>query len=482
MHLFSSFKQSHRLLLTVVVVLLCLLIGPVLAVESPALSTQNPDTVIKQLTSEFQHALPVEIKANGEVKRFELVAKPTVAGLIPPYQLPIWAYNDQTPGPVLRVNLGDTVEVLLKNELPQATTIHWHGVRVPNAMDGVPGVTQAPIAPGDSFLYRFIPKDAGTFWFHPHQRSAEQIERGLYGVLIVDEPQKPAYSQDLLLVLDDWLLESKNALNENFVSRHDLSHDGRWGNLLTVNSKVQPELTVRAGERIRLRLINVANGRVFAPQLPGLSANLIAVDGLPGQRAVPLQGLFLAPGNRVDLDVVIPSNAGGQTFNLVNTLGRKQQTLAAITVATESAVTTPRFAAPKAQQFPNWNQALNAPINHEFMLDASSGGQYGIQWTIDDLAWPHNKSLSLKAGRFYRLRFNNRSPRLHPMHLHGQFFQLLARNGQAVQEGFWRDTILLQARETIDIGLVPQDRGRWANHCHILEHAAAGMMTMIEVK
>jgi FtsP/CotA-like multicopper oxidase with cupredoxin domain len=101
--------------------------------------------------------------------------------------LKVWAYNGQVPGPVLRVRLGETLRVHFTNNLPEETTIHWHGVRLPNAMDGVPGVTQPPVPPAGEFVYEFTPKDAGTFWFHPHVRASEQVERGLYGVLVVED-------------------------------------------------------------------------------------------------------------------------------------------------------------------------------------------------------------------------------------------------------------------------------------------------------
>src|SRR5207253_4788676 len=136
-------------------------------------------------------------------------------------------------GPVLRVRLGDTVRATLVNDLPQPTTIHWHGVRLPNAMDGVPGVAQPPVEPGQRFTYEFTPKDAGTFWFHPHLRASEQVERGLFGVLIVEDAQPAPYARDLVWVLDDWLLDEGGPGRERqifgeFNTPHDLAHDGRW--------------------------------------------------------------------------------------------------------------------------------------------------------------------------------------------------------------------------------------------------------------
>jgi FtsP/CotA-like multicopper oxidase with cupredoxin domain len=152
---------------------------------------------------ELAAAYPTDAPPATATREFDLRAAPTTTKLLDGRALKVWSYNGQVPGPVLRVRLGEEVVVRLKNDLPQPTTIHWHGVRVPNAMDGVPGITQAPVPPGGTFTYRFVPKDAGTFWFHPHVRGAEQVERGLYGVLIVDDAKTLPYSRDEVWVLDD---------------------------------------------------------------------------------------------------------------------------------------------------------------------------------------------------------------------------------------------------------------------------------------
>ncbi len=439
-------------------------------------------TKIDTLEKEFEGSFPEAAPKHGEIREFELEASESQWGIVPPYQTEVWSYNGKVPGPIFRVNLGDTVRVRFTNKLPQSTTIHWHGVRVPNAMDGVPGVTQPAIESGESFVYEFTPKDAGTFWFHPHVNSAEQVERGLHGVLIVEDPDEPQYSQDLEMVLDDWRLDRNWKIDDRFVTRHDLAHDGRWGQYRTVNGAVKPVFDVKAGERIRIRLINVANGRVFSPQFRGLSPQVIAVDGMLAGKPFPLRRFFLASGNRIDLDVVIPTTSAGNTFEIVDSFSRKTVPIAYLKVASGEPLETPLFDPPRAAHFPEWREAINAPISHEYELDAKRGGPYGITWTMDDEAWPKVKPQELVFGRFNRLRFTNKSSRLHPMHLHGQFFKVIARKGKPVNENFWRDTILVGPKETVDIALIPLDKGLWANHCHILEHAEAGMMSTFSVK
>src|SRR5262249_8422833 len=142
------------------------------------------------------------------------------------------------------------------------------------------------------------------------------------------------------------------------------------------------------------------------------------------------------------------------------------------------------------RQVPAWRDAATVPVVHEYHLNAQAGGPFGIAWTIDGLPFDHMAAMAsgtaspvrLEHGRFYHLRFVNDSPRIHPMHIHGMFFRLLARAGSAVDEPFFRDTVLIKARESVDVGLVPLDVGRWMMHCHILEHAEAGMMTTIDVR
>ncbi|MGH7819609.1 MAG: multicopper oxidase family protein [Candidatus Binatia bacterium] len=446
------------------------------------------DRVEKRLLAEFAGAYPPGEPAGGAgVERsFEIRAAPAEVSQLDGGKLRVWSYNGQVPGATLRVRLGDSVRVVLRNDLPQATTIHWHGVRVPNAMDGVPGVTQPPVEPGDTFVYRFAPKDAGTFWFHPHHRGSEQVERGLYGVLVVEDETPLPWSKDVVWVIDDWLITREGEIDPRFNTRRDLMHDGRWGNVVTVNGSTREELTVRAGERVRLRLLNSANGRVFAPDFSALDARVIAVDGLYTARPLDPAGIEVSPGARVDLDVRFRKSDRGRTFAIADRFTRRPIPLAAIRVLDEAEVETPDFPPPSNPRVPAWREALDAPVFAEYRLNSRRGGEFGIEWTINDEAWAHHGPMPgvvarLDAGRFHRLRFVNESFRLHPMHLHGQFFKVLARNGKPVEEPFFRDSVLLTRQETVDVGLVPLDPGRWMMHCHIQEHAEAGMMTLFEV-
>ena len=445
-----------------------------------------PPSANEKARAEFAGSYPLVATPTGVVRTFDLVAAPTELPLIDGKPLKVWAYNGQVPGPTLRIRLGETLRVRFTNNLPQETTIHWHGVRLPNAMDGVPHVTQPPVPPGGTFVYEFTPKDAGTFWFHPHVRASEQVERGLYGVLVVEDVQPPPYSRDLVWVLDDFLLDSTGQIAPDFNTRHDLAMDGRWGNAITINGRTDTVLQAQPGERIRLRLLNSANGRVFTPDFGDLDAKIIAVDGLYLREPIPARGFELAPGNRLDVDLTFDHSSSAPLEIWDRYAAQRPNKLARVEVV-GGLVDTPRFASPAHAKVPHWAGVLDTPIAHTFRLNAQAGGPFGIAWTIDGVAFAGHDhamapSTSLVRGELARLHFINESARIHPIHTHGMFFRLLARNHVLVDEPFFRDTVIVHPYEQIDLGVVPTDAGTWMMHCHILEHAEAGMMTTIAVR
>ena len=292
-------------------------------------------------------AYPAEASPSGEVKTFEITAAETELPLISGSKLRVWAYNGQVPGPTLRIRLGETLRVHFTNHLPQPTTIHWHGVRVPNGMDGVPHATQPPIEPGGTFTYEFTPKDAGTFWFHPHIRSSEQVERGLYGTLIVEDRKPAPYTQDVMWILDDWLLGQDGQVVGQFNTGHDLMHDGRWGNVITVNARTDTSLHLAPDERIRLRLLNASNGRIYVPDFGDLKVEVIAVDGLYLRTPIPLDRFELAPGNRIDLDITAPGNAS-RLITVYDRFTNRENRLAQIEV--DGGSNPPRFESPARER------------------------------------------------------------------------------------------------------------------------------------
>jgi FtsP/CotA-like multicopper oxidase with cupredoxin domain len=452
-----------------------------LAVIFVACANTPPPPEQKPLLAEFAGAYSADSARPDAVRAFDLVAAPATLTLLDGRPLHVWAYNGHVPGPTFRVRVGERVRVTFVNRLPVETTVHWHGVRVPNVMDGAAGVTQLPVPPGGRYVYEFVPKDAGTFWFHPHIRSSEQVERGLFGVLVVQDREPPPYSRDVVWVVDDWRLGLDGQIDPHFNTPHDLAHDGRWGNVVTVNGRTAEELVVRPGERLRLRLVNTANGRVFRLDWGGLDARIIAVDGMYARAPVDPTGFELSPGNRLDLDVRIPATGPGR-WVVTDHFTRNAFPVAAIRSAGKP-LAAPEFPPPTGARVPAWREAAAIAPAKEYALDARPGGPFGLEWMLgDDGPHAHHARTLLPRGRFTKLRFTNRTFRLHPMHVHGMFFKVLARNGVAVDEPFWRDTALVHAQETVDVGMVPLDAGRWMLHCHVLEHQEAGMMTTVEVR
>lgn len=422
-------------------------------------------------------AFPVEASPSGVVREFDLVAAPSTVSSFDGRLVDVWAYNGSVPAAEIRVNLGETLIVNFENQLPQPSSIHWHGVRVPNRMDGVPGVNQDPVEPGGSFRYEFTPKDAGTFWFHSHNRSSEQVERGLYGSLVVIDPTEPVYDRDIVWVIDDVLLDDDGAIAEGFNGNHETSHNGRWGNVMSTNGRINPIIDLQPGERVRLRLINASNARVIAPEFGDLAPVVIAVDGTLVRRPFPGQGFVLAPGNRVDLDVTLPNteemivvdeNFNGEGFDI------------ATLRISGSTVDTPTFAPPTNEAVPESGGAQEFNIDHEYSLDFFDQPMEP-QWGFNGRTFADTETLSVDAGELLVIRLTNDSQALHPIHFHGQFFQVVSQDGDPVDEGHFRDTVLVLPGQVVDVVMAPVDVGTWAVHCHILEHADAGMMTLLRV-
>jgi FtsP/CotA-like multicopper oxidase with cupredoxin domain len=449
--------------------------------------------------------------ARAQPAGIELIPAPARASIVPGQRdTEVWSYNGSVPGPVLRFRQGERARIAVENRLTQDTTVHWHGLRLPNAMDGVPHVTQPPIAPAGRFVYEFDLPDSGTFWYHPHASSAEQVERGLAGAFIVEEREPPVVDRGLVWLLDDWRLTQDAAVAGEFGNMMDASHAGRLGNTVTINGRVPDRIAVQAGERLRLRLINAANARVFGLEFGALAPTVVALDGHPLEPHTPPAGrVILGPGMRADLilDIAAPPGATLPVTDTFYARGRYK--------LVDMVVEGTRRAAPPAQPVRLEANPLALPdlaaaerIVIELgggMMDPrlmravrERGGQpdpemirqfrermaAGLVWTLNGqsvTSHHHAPLLTLRRGRSYIFAMNNDTAWHHPMHLHGMTFRVLSRNGQPVPHGEWRDTTLLDPRERVEIAFVADNPGDWMFHCHILEHQEAGMMGTIRV-
>jgi FtsP/CotA-like multicopper oxidase with cupredoxin domain len=449
--------------------------------------------------------LPKSLAAAPTIRDFRLTAgqgKANLAGGKYP-STSVWSYNGKTPGPEIRLRQGDKLKVVLDNRLSQETTIHWHGVRTPNAMDGVPHVTQKPVAPGTSFTYEFEVPDAGTYWYHPHVRTFEQVGRGLSGPLIIEERHPIKVDRDITWMLDDWRLDRDGTIVDDFGNMRDMSHAGRLGNTVTLNGRIPETVAVKPGERLRLRLINVANARIFALDFAGHTPRIIALDGQPvTPHPAPGGRVVLGPAMRADIILDIKPEAGArytvtdtfyqrQTYRLLDLVG-KGAPIRKTPPATGIAL------APNPLAEPDLARAIRHDIAFEggmmgSMRSAMMGGKRvdiremmrnGKIWSINGIAATGKMMdplLTLNRGQTYIFAMRNDTVWPHPIHLHGHSFRVLSRNGKATRHREWQDTVLMMPQERVEIAFVADNVGDWMFHCHILEHAAAGMTGVIRV-
>jgi len=410
----------------------------------------------------------------------------------------IWGYGPTAPGPEIRVRQGERVARRFVNDLPQGSSIHWHGIRIANGMDGVSGLTQEPVAPGMRFDYDFEAPDAGTYWYHAHNRSWEQVARGLHGALIVEEATPPDVDREEVMVLGDWLLNPDTGqIDDSFDHPMMMSHGGRIGNYITVNGRSDLTLPARRHERLRLRLINASNARIFPLTLPGLAGWVVALDGMPLDAPEPIGDvLVLGPAQRADLIVDVVADAGGQA-GLAQVEEDGDYFLAAFDVTGTAAQTRRGTPAPLP---PNPNTGLpdlSAATPLRLVMAGGAMGRMqsavlngtrmgfreliaeGRFWALNDMAAMTDTPLAeLGLGEPVRLEIVNETVFPHAMHLHGMHFREVTADGAL---GPLRDTLLVGGRETREIAFTADNPGDWLFHCHMLSHAASGMTTWLRV-
>lgn len=404
----------------------------------------------------------------------------------------VWTYNGAVPGPALRFRQGERLKLEVQNALDVETTVHWHGIRLPNAMDGVPGVTQKPIAAQDGkFLYEFDLPDAGTYWYHPHLGDGEQLGRGLYGALIVEERDPPAVERDLVWVLSDWRLDREARNRPDFGHPMDASHAGRIGNTVTLNGSVPEFFDVRPGERLRLRLINASNARIYGLNFEGHEPWVIALDGHP---VAPhwFGRVVLGPGMRADV-ILDCAGAPGSTHRVVDDFYRgRAYELMKLRYRGEKPLRQSFEPAPRLPANPLKEPAAS-PQHHRIVLGGGAMGAVpnqrehkGVYWTVNGNPLRHDHHahaplLALRLGQSYAVEFVNDTGWHHPMHLHGHAFRVLSKNGKEVLPRQWADTVLLDPRSRAEIAFVADNPGDWMLHCHVLEHQASGMSAIVRV-
>ena len=438
-----------------------------------------------------------------------------------------WAYGDSVPGPLLRARAGDLLRVEVDNRLPDATSVHWHGIALRNDMDGVPGLTQAPIDAGASFTYEFTVPDPGTYFYHPH--SGVQLDRGLYGTLLVDERIDPGgYDAEWTVVLDDWVDgtgRTPDQVLENLTSapgsgtpppQHDMKNMGMIGvnvnggtkagtsgqasSMQTLTSPLlggsggdvayphylangrvpaaPVTLTARPGQRVRLRLVNAGSDTAFRVALGGHRLTITHSDGF-AVTPVTADALLIGMGERYDVLVTV----GDGVFPLVALAEGKQG--GALALVRSSAGRPPPASARPAElagmviagtdlRAAESVEILRKDVDleHDLRLE---GSMAPYKWTINGEAFPGGEPLPVEAGQRVRLRLQNKSTMFHPMHVHGHTFSL-------VRGGARKDTVIVRPRQIVEVDFDANNPGQWGVHCHNIYHAEVGMMTTLSYR
>ncbi len=390
-----------------------------------------------------------------------------------------WGFNGQVPGPTIEGRVGDVLEVRFTNRLPEATTIHWHGLRVPAAMDGT-DMVQRPVQPGASFTYRFRLPDAGTFWYHPHTNEPVQMERGLSGALIVRADDEPVLDGEQVLVLDDLKLDRQGQLAKfgGLVQRHD----GREGDARLVNGKREPELKLAAGQIERWRIVNVSSARYVRLSVGGAPFKILGTDVGLLEAPVAVTEVLLAPADRVEI-ALGPFEEGEElaiealAYWRTTIRRRKTERFATLRVgpAKPSAAVIPdrlRTITPLAAGSATPTRTVDFGIKYSL--------RRGMDFVVNKEMHHHDDPV--KVGELQIWDVVNSTLMDHPFHLHGFSFQVLAVNGKPPAWLSWEDVVNLPPKSTTRIAWMPDDRpGSWMYHCHILEHHAAGMMGHFDV-
>lgn len=391
----------------------------------------------------------------------------------------MWAYNGQVPGPLIQARQGDLVRVVLTNALPddQATTIHWHGLRVSDQMDGIPHLVD-PVPAGGTFTYEFVVEDTGSYWYHPHVRAHEQVERGLHGPLVVHEADAPDVTERFF-VMDDVSLTDTGYLT-SFNLSHMVQMHGRLGNRLMVNGDLAPlSGTVQPGVPERWRVVNTANARTLFVSVEGADWRVIGVDGgLLESPWIPTDSEVLPVGARLDLEVIPYADAETVVLNIDLPTGNGTRT----SYPVFSALVQGAAGDGQPLDWPAVAVPAHQPSEQDITLELSgASGDTTIDWMINGQVFGEHEPIQATGGVPTWIRVTDTSGAEHPIHLHGNFFQVMERNGEPTDEPGLRDTVLVNGRDEVLLYTELENPGRWMSHCHILEHAELGMMTELVV-
>jgi FtsP/CotA-like multicopper oxidase with cupredoxin domain len=460
-----------------------------LAVSSTATASTAPSLQPADWDAAVRLPEPADRNPDPRVLEIDMTARVADIEVAPGARVKAWTYDGLLPGPFIRARVGDRLIVHFTNNLPEPSTVHWHGVRVPIAMDGVPDISQPAVKPGESFVYDFVLRDAGLFWYHPHHMSAAQVGFGLYGALLVEDPDDGVGVADqVTMVLSDIGFDKNGTLDEADTGGSAGDVFGREGDHVLLNGRQAPVLRARAGAPQRWRIVNTARSRFFLLDLQGQKFTVIGTDGGLQERPTTSEVLLITPGERVDV-IVAPTgdpNSEMPIYSMLYNRGygsveyrsiEKVMTLAfsadppmapAPLPAISRAITPPSAAGATRVDFTLTLPAMDATGKSEFQ--------------VNGLAFPKAKPYLAGLGETQLWVIKNDTKWDHPFHLHGYFFMPVDEKGEPLRPMAWKDTINVPINSTARVLVTFDERpGTWMFHCHILDHAEIGLMGTVHV-
>jgi FtsP/CotA-like multicopper oxidase with cupredoxin domain len=457
---------------------LCLLAPLSAAAQSLAPAGWDESLKLVESTDTNPDPKVVEVKLTAQLAEVEIS---------PGKRVQAWTYDGGLPGPLIKTRVGDRLIVHFTNQLKEPTTVHWHGVRVPIEMDGVPGISQPEVKQGESFTYDFVVRDAGLYWYHPHVMSAAQVGFGLYGALLVEDPDDGVGVADqVTLVLSDIGFDAKGQLEPADSGGSAGMVFGREGEYVLVNGRNRPVLRARPGAPQRWRIVNAAKSRFFYLDLEGQSFTVIGADGGLQERPQETDLLLVTPGERVDV-IVAPKGKAGTPLTLRAMLYnrgygsveyRAVEEVLSLEFTKEAAVTAPpvRVSRSIAPATIEGATVVNVDLTLPPMQNNKS------EFRVNGAPFWKAKPYSAKLGEPQLWVVKNDTEWDHPFHLHGFFFQVIDDNGQPVRPLALKDTVNVPMKKTVRLLVTFDERpGEWMFHCHILDHADGGLMGTVLV-
>lgn len=452
----------------------------------------------------------------------------------------MYAFNDQIPGPIIKVKQGSSIFINFTNNINMDSAVHWHGLKLNNKYDGVPGLTQKPVPSGESFLYRLDFPNEGVYWYHSHFREDKQQDLGMYGVILVEPTSKNYFNPvdlEVPLTIDDILMMANGSIypfNNNYET---FSLMGRYGNVMLLNGKSDYNLDVDRGQIVRFYLADTANARPFNFTIQDHELKLVGGDSGKYEKESLLDSVILSPAEREIVEVLFDKPG---IFKILNQTPEKAYQPGIVNVSEQLLTSTAHNNKSIANTF--YTLRNNSDIISEispyrerylaaepdYIIDLTvdlkpmagmermevgpkepkpiAGGD--IEWDVSEAKLMMNQDsindtvrwilkdnatgkenldfgLRIKDGDFKKIRFyndpNSAHPMQHPIHIHGLRFLVLSEDGRNNDNLVWKDTVLVPGGSTVDILLVADNPGKWQMHCHISEHMGAGMQTVVTV-